>query len=282
METLQIQRRRVPDGEAPKPSGKTWSILFNPEASRAVHGAIPAVSPEKVGLGRRMAQFKPIALPENDAWIKALHRHDRPSPGPALVAMRLAAQPTPESERLAKLMDQKRGALRVGDEASIAESVDSLSTDGYRSLVGDLFRREGYAVHGGEGPDSDVIDLEAVRGGKHWLINCQLRGIGLIDIAPLVEMAKVVLNNNAAGAFIIADGEFVPEALFYAQDNRLVLVDRWLLLSMVVEMALQDARKPSFAARLTKGLHPVRGHELRHMLLLGGDHKNDHKTDHKK
>ena len=66
-------------------------------------------------------------------------------------------------------------------------SVRELSWEGYSSLIADIFRRRGHAVFAGEGPDSDVIDMELSRDGAgRLLVNCQLRGMRQISTAPLV------------------------------------------------------------------------------------------------
>ncbi|MFI5282417.1 MAG: restriction endonuclease [Candidatus Dormibacterales bacterium] len=276
METPRESRRaaREPSPNATLALNRTWSILWDPNKTRAAAGTTPPAGHVEAGLDRRLAQFKPPVIPANDAWAAALHRRDRPAPGPALLALREASHPDPASERVSALIRQKRQGLRVGDEDAIGKSVQSLSATAYLKMVGDMFRREGFTVGAGEGPDGDVIDLEAARAHKRWLINCQLRGVALIDLAPLVEMAKVVINNKAAGAFLVADGEFVPEALTYAHEHNLILIDRWLLLSMVVEMVLEDSRKPTLSERVRRRFRPARGRELRHILLVGDDHKN--------
>ena len=86
-------------------------------------------------------------------------------------------------------------------------AVRDLSWEGYRSLIADIFRRDGYEVFDGEGPDSDVIDMEVVRGAARLIVNCQLRGVSPIGVEPLAEMAQVVLRNGADGVFIISDGD---------------------------------------------------------------------------
>ena len=72
---------------------------------------------------------------------------------------------------------------------------------------------------------------------------------------------------------MITDGEFRSDGHAFAWSNGLILVDRPLLLNMVIELTLEDLRKKSLGSRLTYSMHPEHGHELRHALLMGGDHK---------
>lgn len=258
-----------PDDESHIGDAKRWTVLY--EKKEPGKAPVPPVGIEDVGLGHRVSQIEHRV--SGDAWVSALVTKEAPAPDSALEAFRQSARPNPSADRLKKLLDRRRRELQVGDAEAIAKSIENLSTVGYRDMIGDLFRREGYTLAAGDGPDADVIDLEVSRGHKRWLINCQLRGIAMIDVAPLVEMSKVVKHSKAAGAFLIADGEFVPEALIYAQENNIILVDRQLLLGMVVELALEDAKKNTLGLRLARMMHPGQGHELRHDVLMG-DHKH--------
>jgi restriction system protein len=137
------------------------------------------------------------------------------------------------------------------DAHRVLTSVRELSWDGYRTLVADIFRRRGHAVFEGEGPDSDVIDMEVVHHGRARLIvNCQLRGMSQISTEPLEEMAVVAERNGADAVLLITDGDFSPEAHSYAQSHSLILVDGNALFELVVELALGDERERRLGSRL--------------------------------
>jgi hypothetical protein len=120
----------------------------------------------------------------------------------------------------------------------IMAALGEISWEGYTSLISDMFRRDGYEVFGGEGPDSDVIDMEVVRGAERMLVSCQLRGMSQIGVEPLAEMAQVAHRSGADGVFIISDGDFAEEAWSYADGQSLVLIDRETLLSLVLDFTL--------------------------------------------
>jgi hypothetical protein len=139
-------------------------------------------------------------------------------------------------------------------------AVRELSWDGYRSLITDIFRHDGYEVFGGEGPDGDVIDMEVVRGAERMLVNCQLRGLSQIGVEPLSEMAQVADRNGADGVFIISDGDFAPEAWLMADGQALILVDRETLLGLVLDFTLGAGREKgltSYMRRLLTVLQPA-------------------------
>jgi hypothetical protein len=141
-------------------------------------------------------------------------------------------------------------------------AVRELAWDGYFALVGDIFRREGYEVFGGEGPDGDVIDMEVVRGAERMLVNCQLRGLDPIGVEPLSEMVMVAQRNDAAGLAIVSDGDFAPEAWAFADAEGIVIIDREILTGLVVELTLGNALSTNLRAkarRLLSILQPATG-----------------------
>jgi hypothetical protein len=141
----------------------------------------------------------------------------------------------------------------------IVAAVRELAWDGYFALVGDIFRREGYEVFGGEGPDGDVIDMEAVRGAERLLVNCQLRGLDQIGVEPLSEMF-VVAQRNEAGVAIVSDGDFAPEAWTFADEQGIAIIDKEILTGLVLELTLGNALSTNLrkkARRLLSILQPA-------------------------
>ncbi len=118
-------------------------------------------------------------------------------------------------------------------------SVRELPWAGYSSLIADIFRQRGHDVYAGDGPDSDVIDLEFFDGDARLIVNYQLRGMRQISIAPLEEMAIVRQRSGAARVLLITDGDFSPEAHRFAADHSLTLVDGEALLQLVLELTLK-------------------------------------------
>lgn len=145
------------------------------------------------------------------------------------------------------------------EHEQIVAAVRELAWDGYFALVGDIFRREGYDVFGGEGPDGDVIDMEAVRGAERLLVNCQLRGLDQIGVEPLSEMF-LVAQRNEAGVAIVSDGDFAPEAWTFADEQGIAIIDKQILTGLVLELTLGNALSTNLrkkARRLMSILQPV-------------------------
>ena len=138
------------------------------------------------------------------------------------------------------------------DGHRVLASVRELSWEGYSALVADIFRRRGHAVFAGEGPDSDVIDMEIHDRQARLIVNCQLRGMSQISPEPLQEMADVVRRNGAEAALLITDGDFSQEAEAFAAENELILVDGRKLLDLVLELTLGDEKERRIGARLAR------------------------------
>jgi hypothetical protein len=164
---------------------------------------------------------------------------------------------TPPPAPVARAITPRKPVKWLPEHDEIMAAVRDMSWEGYRSLVSDIFRRDGYEVFEGEGPDSDVIDMEVVRGAERMLVNCQLRGMDQIGVEPLAEMAQVALRNGADGAFIISDCEFTPEAWSLADGQSLLLIDRETLLGLVLDFTLGDSREKSLRAQVRKLLSVV-------------------------
>jgi hypothetical protein len=138
------------------------------------------------------------------------------------------------------------------EHEEIMASVRGLPWEAYRSLIADVFRRDGYEVFEGEGPDGDVIDMEVLRGPERMLVNCQLRGLDQVGVEPLEEMELVALRNRADGVFIVSDAEFAPEAWAFAEGRALVLIDRASLLDLVLEVTLGTGRERRLRTRVRR------------------------------
>ena len=193
------------------------------------------------------------------AFVKA--RPDPRTPADSPVEVMLDAPPWAAEERQSQPAAPTRRAvtftsrrpprwLREHDE--IAAAVRDLSWEGYFALIGDILRRDGYQVFGGEGPDGDVIDMEVVRGTERMLVNCQLRGLDGIGVEPLSEMALVAQRNDVGGVFIISDGDFAPEAWAFADEQGITLIDREILIGLVVDLTLGSGRSTGLTSQVRR------------------------------
>jgi hypothetical protein len=223
--------------------------------------ALPGVSTQEV-LDELGASFSPVELDWELVGVTFVHAIEVPAEPESPVEEALIQEPPKRPLRIvhgigaAVARKKRRKWLREHDE--IMTVVRDLSWEGYVALIADIFRREGYEVFMGEGPDGDVIDMEVEKGASRMLVNCQLRGLTQIDSAPLAEMAAVAARNSAEGAFIISDGDFAPEAWALADEVACILIDRDMLLGLVLDFTMGIKREKRLTARLARFVSAIR------------------------
>ena len=242
-------------------------------SAQEAEAAAEAAAEEKAALAAEAAR-RPPAVPEEapgwklpewekpaaeaGAWPMPTAEPAAPPPS-AEPAEPVAAQPKKPGwrdrvgSRMTRISEQ-REEDKVRYHAEILAAVRNLSWDGYQALIADIYRRKAFEVFPPpvSGSDLDVIDLVVDRDGKRMLINCQLRGEMDIPAAAVTEMGNVVANYSVAGAYLIADGSFAPDAAEAAAANGVVLIDGEALIDLVIETTLKDESKPSGFGRLAQ------------------------------
>ena len=225
--------------EAFSPAELDWDLVGVAFQQASPDPTVPKDSPVEL-----MAVAPPWAVEEADVPVPPLF--------PTL-------SPRGERETI-RAFTSRRPHRWLSEHDDIVTAVRELSWEGYFALVGDIFRREGYDVFGGEGPDGDVIDMEVVRGAERLLVNCQLRGLDPIGVEPLGEM-HLVAQRNEAGVAIVSDGDFSPAAWAFADERSIVIIDREILTGLVLELTLGNALSTNLRAkarRLLAILQPAR------------------------
>ncbi len=114
------------------------------------------------------------------------------------------------------------------------ESIREMSWQSFEQLVGEAYKRQGYTVHenGGGGPDGG-IDLfliqdgrRTIMQGKHWKTNT-------IGVSPVRELYGVMMAENASACIFVSSGTYTSEAIFFAKDKPITLVDGDALYVMI-------------------------------------------------
>jgi hypothetical protein len=209
---------------------------------------VDAFSPSELDwdlVGVAFVQARPDPRTPADSPVEAI------AEAPPWAAATEAVPATPAAARTARAFVSRRPPRWLSEHDEIVAAIRGLSWEGYFALVGDIFRREGYEVFGGEGPDGDVIDMEIVRGAERALVSCQLRGLEGIGVEPLNEMA-LVAQRNQAGVFIVSDGDFAVEAWEFADREGITLVDREILTGLVLELTLGNVTGSKLRAQVRR------------------------------
>ena len=121
----------------------------------------------------------------------------------------------------------KRNALFTDVQASSSTStLNDMSWQEFEMLVGEAFRRKGYAVveNGGGGADGGV-DLVLRKDGEKFLVQCKQWKAYKVGVTTIRELYGVMAAQGATGGFVVTSGVFTQEAKEFADGRNIDLID---------------------------------------------------------
>jgi len=106
------------------------------------------------------------------------------------------------------------------------ESLRAMSWQDFERLVGEAYRRQGYAVEevGGSAPDGG-FDLVLHRQGGKFVVQCKRWRSAQVDVTLIREFFGVMVAENAARGIFVSTSRFSPDAVEFARGKPLDLVD---------------------------------------------------------
>lgn len=122
---------------------------------------------------------------------------------------------------------RRRQATQLhGEAASRADGVAQMSWQEFEVLVGEYFRRQGFAaVNNFEaGPDGGV-DVLLKKGADRYLVQCKHWRALRVGVQPVRELYGVMAAQRVAGAYVVTSGTFTDEARKFAEGRELQLID---------------------------------------------------------
>lgn len=129
--------------------------------------------------------------------------------------------------------------------------LESLSATGWRNferLVGEAFRRQGYAVEENHhaGPDGG-IDLVLFKDGRRILVQCKQWRREQVGVAVVREMYGLLVHHDADAVKIVTTGSYTQAAAAFAADKPIELVTGEQMLAMIraVQPASASATPPA-------------------------------------
>lgn len=147
----------------------------------------------------------------------------------------------------------KRSALLADVQTGSSASVlNGMTWQEFEMLVGEAFRRGGYAVAetGGGGADGGV-DLVLRKDGEKYLVQCKQWKAFRVGVTTIRELYGVMAAGGAAGGFVVTSGIFTQEAKAFAEGRNIDLIDGAELSTII------KAIKPSSSASATQSAHQV-------------------------
>lgn len=105
-------------------------------------------------------------------------------------------------------------------------ALNEMSWQQFEALVGEAFRRKGYAVTetGGGGADGG-IDLALKKEGETFLVQCKQWKAYKVSVTTVRELYGVMAAEGATGGFVVTSGVFTDEARAFAVGRNIELMD---------------------------------------------------------
>jgi restriction system protein len=118
-----------------------------------------------------------------------------------------------------------RRSLFAKASAAPRAAVSGLDWRDFESLMGEVFRRDGYQVteRGGSSPDGGV-DLVLTKSKQRYLVQCKHWRTQQVGVTVVRELNGVIAAQSAAGGFVVTGGEFTREAREFASRTKIVLI----------------------------------------------------------
>ena len=133
---------------------------------------------------------------------------------------------------LVLLMAAPTAAIRQWRERCLLDgqndltSIRALPWGRVETLVAEVYRRQGYAVHGkiADGPDGGVC-LTLEKDGNLVLVQCKQWKAFKVRVNVVREMYGVMTARHAHGAIVITSGRFTQEAKNFASGKPIDLIE---------------------------------------------------------
>ena len=129
----------------------------------------------------------------------------------------------------------KRRALHEQVAASPDRgALNDMSWQQFEALVGEAFRRKGYAVNemGGGGADGG-IDLALKKEGETFLVQCKQWKATKVGVTTVRELYGVMAAEGAIGGFVVTSGVFTDEARAFVVGRNIELMDGQALHALI-------------------------------------------------
>lgn len=135
---------------------------------------------------------------------------------------------------ISALNAHKRKKLHIDVAKSHSTNpLDGINWRDFELLVGEHFRRQGFAVEETAGGADGGIDLIAMKNGEKYLIQCKQWKAYKVGVKVVRELLGVMVGDAATGGFVVTSGTFTRDAVIFAKDNNITLLDGKSLQRMI-------------------------------------------------
>lgn len=127
---------------------------------------------------------------------------------------------------IASVVGRMRRKKLFNSVASDENTLESISWREFELLVGEAFRRKGFAVEEtGQGGADGGIDLVLLKDGEKYLVQCKQWRRQLVQVNVVRELFGVMAAEGANGGFVVISGRFTEDAKAFARGKNLQLIE---------------------------------------------------------
>lgn len=145
------------------------------------------------------------------------------------------------------------GARRRRRLLDVQTGLESFAAMGWREfeqLVGEAYRRDGYAVEEtGQGGADGGVDLILRKNGRTVLVQVKQWRRQRVDVRVVREMYGLMAHHRADAVRIAALGGFTPDARRFAENKSIELMDASELWALVASVQSQAVAQPDVETR---------------------------------
>jgi restriction system protein len=139
------------------------------------------------------------------------------------------------------LLQWKRGEL-FKSQTSLS-TIRNLSWRSLEVFVAEAYRRDGYRVEGNSGLGADGgVDVIARKGGETLLIQCKHWKARRVGVKTVREMFGILNAKHANEVHIVTSGTFTEDAIAFAQNKPIRLIDGFELVQLIQRIKSQNQK----------------------------------------
>lgn len=134
-------------------------------------------------------------------------------------------------------------APKIDTSASKADPIKRMTWQEFELLISEFFRQQGYSVKetGAGGPDGGV-DLRLSLNGQKFIVQCKHWKAFKVGVKIIREQFGIMNAEVADGAFIVTSGLFTEEAIEFADDKNIILIDGIKLKKIIADLKQTPTR----------------------------------------
>ncbi|EGR1869911.1 hypothetical protein D3N24_21105 [Vibrio vulnificus] len=222
------------DSMARKNDGLLWHLMDAPWWVSVIFAAIAYIG---------LSFVLPMLAMSSENFIFNSVAPNLPILAPYVAFTLLIPAPVALFKQLSRQRQYSTTTNEIASQGTTA-ALNNLSWLEFESYIGEFFKQQGYEVKQAfsQKPDGGV-DIWMRKDGQLTLVQCKHWKTRKVGIQILREMYAVMIEHNGSKMIIVTSGDFTSEAIKYALDKRLWLINGGELVHMIEQVRNRPTEK---------------------------------------